>query len=193
MKKMASLAAILIIASGCGSGPESDRSGATTTVPQVVETTISAVPLGTRQDPLPPGVTVRVGDWDVTYTGALLNGTNAVLDESFFSRRPVGGREFILLQFEATYVGGGFGVWWVDVQVGVLGADDDMFGGAAEDYCGVIPNDIDATNEVISQRGIRGSECVSVPTDQLDGALIVVERALTFGDADRTFYLLTGD
>lgn len=159
----------------------------TTTTPN--PTTTAESPKGTRQNPLDPRTTVRVGDWEVTYLGAVLDGTGLVMEENQFNDPPLEGRQFVLFQFEGTYVGEDSGLWWIDLTVSVLGSAANTFGGSGnfDDECGVIPDDIDGSNETFPGGQITGNECVSVPADQIDGALVFIE-AFTFGDDNRTFY-----
>ena len=167
--------------------PRTSTTLATTTTALPATTTTASL-AGTRQNPLDPGTKVRVGDWEVTYVGAVLDGTDVVLERNQFNDPPVEGRQFVLLELEGTYVGEDSGTWWLDLRVSVLGSAANTFGGDFDDFCGVIPDDIGDANETFPGGQVSGSECISVSSDQLDGALVFIESLITFGDDDRTFY-----
>jgi len=176
-----------------GAAPDTTQPAQETSTQATVTTepsTTTSPALGTRQNPLDPGVTVRVGDWEVTYIGAVLDATDLVLTENPFNDPPEDGRQFVFLEFEGTYVGEDSGTWLVDVSANILGSQANTFGQLAslDDYCGVIPDAIGDTSETFPGGQVAGNECVSVPSDQLDGALVFVESLFSFDDSDRTFY-----
>lgn len=152
------------------------------------ETTEQADALGTRSNPLPVGQTARVGDWEITVTGSNTDAADEVEAENEFNEPPAEGRQFVLVGLRATYVGDDSGSFIGDLIYQYVGAGGNTFGGGAtEDYCGVIPNDIEQTGETFPGATVEGNLCFSVPVDQIEGGSMIIE-GFTFEDTERTFF-----
>lgn len=120
-----------------------------------------------------------------------LDATDAVMAENQFNDPPAEGRQFVLVNLDATYDGDDTGTAWFDLGQQVLGSGGNTFGGggAMEDYCGSIPGNLNDGGEQFPGSTVTGNVCVSVPTDQLDGALMILEESFSF-TSDRVFVAL---
>ncbi|MFO7191115.1 MULTISPECIES: hypothetical protein [Thermocrispum] len=144
---------------------------------------------GTRDNPLEPGTKIKVGDWTVAVTDVTLDATDRVLKENEFNEPPAKGRQLVMFTVQATYEGNDSGTAIVDFRWAIVGGKGNTFGTGAEDYCGVIPKPLDETGETFPGGTVTGNVCISVPTEQLDGATILVEPTFSLREG-RTFYAL---
>lgn len=145
--------------------------------------------VGTRENPLELGTTIEMGDWTVTVTDVTLDATDTVLAENQFNESPVDGRQFVMFNVDATYEGDDSGTAWVDLSWAVVGADGNTFGTSTDDYCGVIPDSLQDTGETFPGGEVSGNVCVSVESDQIDGATIRVDDSFSMEDS-RAFFAL---
>lgn len=144
--------------------------------------------LGTRDNPLPIGTTITMGDWELSVTDVNLDAAEEIQAENEFNDPPADGRQFVMWEIEATYTGDDSGEPWLDFSWGVVGSAGNTFdGGGMEDYCGVIPNDIMEAGETFPGGTVTGNVCYSVPSDQVDGSTIRIEESFSFDDT-RAFY-----
>src|SRR5690606_28952265 len=100
-------------------------------------------------------------------------------------------RQFVLFGIEATYNGDETGTAWLDFGFQVLGSEGNTFGSGMEDYCGSIPGDLMDEGEAFPGATVSGNACVSVPSEQLEGALLIAEDTFSF-DNERVFVSLEG-
>ena len=147
--------------------------------------------LGTRDNPLEVGTVIEMGDWTLSVTEVSLDATDAVMGENEFNDPPVDGRQFVMFNVEATYVGAESGTAWLDFGWGIVGSAGNTFGGGSmDDYCGVIPTPLDDTGETFPDGSVSGNVCISADSDQLEGATIRIEESFSFDDT-RAFFALT--
>lgn len=145
--------------------------------------------LGTRDNPLPVGTRIEMGDWTLAVTEVTLDATEQVMAENEFNDPPVEGRQFVLFEVDAAYGGEESGTAWLDFSWAIVGSAGNTFGTAMDDYCGVIPNSLDDTGETYPGGTVSGNVCVSVDSEQVDGATIRIEESFSFDDT-RAFYAL---
>lgn len=144
---------------------------------------------GTRDNPLPVGTRIAMGDWTLAVTGVTLDAAEQVAAENQFNDPPADGRQFVMFSVEATYEGQDSGTAWLDFSWAVVGAGGNTFGTSMDDYCGVIPDSLDDTSETFPGGSVSGNVCVSVEAAQVDGATIRLEEAFSLNDT-RVFYAL---
>lgn len=143
---------------------------------------------GDRGNPIANGESARVGDWGVTFSATRLDATAAVLAENQFNDPPAAGRQFVMGEVTVAYVGDDTGLAWVDLNFRVLGSAGNTFGSGTSDYCGVYPNPISDHGELFPGATATANVCTSVPSDQLDGAVWLVEEA--FSRDGRVFFAM---
>lgn len=146
---------------------------------------------GTREDPLGAGEEFQVGDYTVVINEIQLDAADAVMEENQFNEPPAEGRQFVLVNLDAVYEGDETGNAFWDLAWMVLGSGGNTYGGggAMEDSCGTIPSDLIEGGEQFPDSTVTGNICVSVPTDQLDGAQLIIEPLLSL-DGERVFVAL---
>ena len=145
--------------------------------------------LGTRDKPLEIGTRIEMGDWTLAVTDVTLDATDEVMAANQFNDPPVEGRQFVMLNVDATYEGDESGTAWLDFSWAIVGAAGNTFATGMDDYCGVIPDPLDDTGETFPGGTVSGNVCVSVDSDQIEGGTIRIEESLSFDDT-RAFYAL---
>ncbi len=143
---------------------------------------------GSRANPVPAGVTARVGDWEVTVLSVVPDAGEVVLEENSFNDPPAEGRRFVMVELAATYWGeSSESVLW-GLSMSAVGESLVAYGGF-EDSCGVIPDDIEDSREVFPGGTVTGNVCWAVDDGDAGSLVLIVEEALSF-DADRVFMAL---
>jgi hypothetical protein len=189
------------VLSGCDSGP-AEGAGGTIVEPgssagsgsaPSVRRHLDAAPapaesaVGTRSNPAPLGVVAKIGDWEVKIVDVNKDAADIVAAENMFNDAPAEGRSFVIWTIEATYTGSESGTAWIDLSWKLVGSAGNSFGGAFEDSCGVIPDDLFEKGETFAGGVVTGNVCVSAETSQLEGGTILVEEL--FGGS-RTFFAI---
>jgi hypothetical protein len=143
---------------------------------------------GTREAPVAPGDTVRVGDWDVTVLSATSDATAAVLAENEFNEPPADGHQFYVVELSVTYQGNESEAPFVGLTITSVG-DSAVAYDAFEAYCGVIPSELDTFSEVFPGGTQTGNLCWSVRSSDADSLVLIVDNAFSF-DQDRAYMAL---
>ena len=113
---------------------------------------------GTRDNPLPIGTEVTMGDWKVKLDTPK-DGTKIIADENQFNDPPQDGLEFYIIPTSATYLGNESAYVWSDVTVKFVGDDGRTYSG----YCGVFPDSITDVDELYNGGVAEGNLCAEVP------------------------------
>ncbi|MFJ4109080.1 hypothetical protein [Oerskovia enterophila] len=113
---------------------------------------------GTRANPFPVGTTVSNEDWSLVL-GTPREAWGEISAENQFNSPPEAGLEFWIVPVTATYQGATSGTPWLDITVKFVGDDSVTY----EDYCGVIPGDLDEVGELYAGGVAEGNVCVAVP------------------------------
>ena len=136
-----------------------------------------------RDNPVPIGQSVEIDGWDVKVVDTIPNATEAVLAENQFNDQPAEGRQFFIATIEATFTGNNVdkdsGQFWLDVTNNVVD-DNNVTYSSMDDYCGVIPDALEDTNEVFVGGTVTGNVCWPVATDQVDSLVMFVEPTFSF-------------
>lgn len=150
--------------------------GAAPTSPTGVD---AAEPIGSSRDrPAPRGTSVKLRDWVVQVDGVIPDATRMVLEANRFNDPPAPGRQFLIVQLTIRYEG---------TKESVKPATDlsfSLFGGRGVEYttydewCGVIPNELDRSKDVLPGGSLSGNLCWSVPSDEVDTLVLRVQEGL---------------
>jgi hypothetical protein len=204
--RLMGLAAALVLAAGCAEAGPAAGSGADVvdTDPPAQAATDSTdtdaddpgtddaeaddqPQLGTRDNPLAIGTVIRLADWELAVVEVRPDATEDVLAANQFNDPPAEGRQFMMWRVEATYVGDDAGDPMWDFSWAVVGSAGNTFGTSMDDHCGSYDNRFDDGGETFPGGSVSGWACVSVASDQVDGATIRVEELMSFDDT-RAFY-----
>jgi hypothetical protein len=152
---------------------------ATPSITQVpLATRDPSAPTGTRDNPYALGSQFELGDWAVTVDAVDLDAWPEIQAENQFNAPPAAGRQFVMFHVTTTYAGTDTANAGFDLNWAVVGSLGNTFGGSMDDYCGVIPEDLDNAGELFAGATAEGNVCVSVDAAQIDGATIQVEQFL---------------
>lgn len=146
--------------------------------------------VGTRGNPVEPGVAFTVGEWVVEFGDVTRDAGDIVAEENQFNDPPADGRQFVMTEVTVTYDGDDSGMPWVDLSFQFYGSEGNTFSTGSDDRCGVIPDSLSDEGEMFPGATASGNVCLSVPSDQLDGGAWIVEDTFTL-DADRVFVALS--
>ena len=181
---------------GSGGGGGSGGSGSTTTTappatttppPTTAATTTTTVPpveTGSRDDPLPAGAPVEVGNWQVMVLSSNRDATEAVLAENPFNDPPNPGDVFTTVLVAITYLGEESESPFLGLTFGAVGPSGGDYG--LEDDCGVIPDSYPGFTDVFPGGTVVGNLCWAIPETEAGRLVLTAEAAFTF-DTDRFF------
>jgi hypothetical protein len=143
---------------------------------------------GTRGNPLAVSDTVIVGTWEITITGFNPDATAVVLAENQYNDPPAAGRVFVTVGVSAKYVGQDSDSLFAGVDF--RGVGNSAVSYSFEDWCGVIPDDLDTFSEVFPGGKISGDLCWSVDERDVESLLIYMFESFSF-DSPRIFVELS--
>ena len=163
--------------------PAGQASGAAEDGPQRAEQPAA----GTRENPLEPGQTFQVEDWEIEL-GVTRSGDETVqrvLDENMFNEPPPDGQTLAMVEVSVTYLGEDSATPWTDLAVKLVTPD----GAVIDDFmaCGVIPSPLTDVDEVLAGGSASGNVCAPAPAGSLEGALWIVEPIFSFTDSERVY------
>lgn len=144
---------------------------------------------GSRGNPIPPGESARVGDWEIAVVDVTPNATEQIMAHNEFNDPPAEGRQFLMATLEATYVGEESGDFWIDVAAGVVGEGNVTYT-TFEDTCGSIPDSIDESGEAFEGGQISGNTCWSVESEEVDSLVMFIEDSMAFDRSGRVWFAL---
>lgn len=161
---------------------EADRTptevGGATTTPEPSPT----AEYGSHENPADIGAEAAMSEWTVTITDVDTDATDRILDAHEWNDPPEPGHQYVLWEVGATYTGDESGTIHPSVSWAVVGGKGNTFDFG--DRCGIPPDPLVSTSETFPGGSVSGTVCVSVPSDQMEGATIMVEEAFTY----RGFY-----
>lgn len=181
-----------LTAAACGGGSAHRTVGAPRSAPTTTDapaTTSTTVKLGTREHPMPIGVSgfLHGPYWSVTVLG-FMRDASAVVAKTNPPPKP--GHQFALARVRMTYTGrgrrspGGLSL----TAVGASSVVYDPFG---PDSCGVYPDDYSHANDVFAGGVVEGNVCWSVRSSDVDSLLLVVEPKASVGHDDNDAVFMT--
>jgi tetratricopeptide (TPR) repeat protein len=112
--------------------------------------------VGTRENPVPMGTTVDLGDgWQIAAIGVIPDGTNVVLRENQFNNPPKTGNQFFLARIQAKYTGQGSATFGGGYRLRAVGPSSVGYS-TFENNPGVIPDPL-PDSEVFTGGIIEGN------------------------------------
>lgn len=142
---------------------------------------------GTAENPLGTGVEFEVGDWIVEYGSTNTDAADEIAAEIEFSDPPASGRQYLMAEVTVAYAGDASADPFIDLTFGYQGPDGSAFGDVEDDFCGLIPNDLFEVGELGPGESATANVCVSVPAEQVDGGVWMVEDLWALDESSRTF------
>lgn len=129
--------------------------------------------LGTRENPVPMGTSVNLGDgWVVTVLSVTPDATPIILQENQFNNRPESGNQFFLARVRADYEGEGSDTFDGGYRLRAVGPSGVGYS-TFENSAGVIPDEL-AGSEVFSGGHIDGNIAWQIKSDDA-GSLVMYD------------------
>lgn len=176
------VAAVLAVGlSGCGGSDEeqdtSSNKDTDTAADDAADTGGASV-----EDPFPAGSAIEVADWTVTFGETNTNATEAVLASDNTNVEPAEGMQYVLLSLTGTFDGVmGSSIPAVDMTMKFADAEGLIYDPIENmDFsCGMLVDEFfSLTEEVPTNTEWKGSTCVSVPADKIEGGAWVLSDLL---------------
>jgi len=120
----------------------------------LISTAFAAV--GTREDPVPMGTSVDLGDgWVVTVLSVTPDATGIILQENQFNDRPASGNQFFLARVRVEYRGEGSDTFSGSYRLRAVGPSGVGYS-TFQNSAGVIPDEL-PSSEVFTGGSIEGN------------------------------------
>jgi hypothetical protein len=147
--------------------------------------------IGTREDPIPMGTTVDLGDgWQIAMISVIPDATNAVLKENQFNDPPKPGNQFFLARVRAKYTGQGSDTFGGSYRLRAVGPSSVGYS-TFENSPGVIPDPL-PDSEVFSGGVIEGNIGWEIKSSDAS-SLVMYDNPVSFGgNKDRVYLALYG-
>lgn len=153
-----------------------------TTAPKASSQAPATAKTGTRDNPAPIGTTVKVTEMSGadSYTVAVgpvnLNANEAVAAENQFNTPAKDGFQYIMFPVTYTYVGKTTGTPAIDVSIDFVSAAGTTH--KALDSMVVVPNALNAVNELYPGATATGNVAIMVPSADIEKGTLVVSDIL---------------
>lgn len=198
------MALAMLLVAGCSSNGDDDdddspeptrtrRPAATETVeggtPTPRSTPTPEGPGASRSNAVPLGTALEIAGWEFVVDSVTPDATALIAQESQFSDPPEPGRQYFMAHLTATYVGTDeeSSEIFFAVSMGALGPSNVVYD-SYEDYCGIIPDELNNSKEVFTGGTLEGNVCWSVTTEDADDMLMFIEPS--FEEDDRRWFAL---
>ena len=144
---------------------------------------------GTREDPVPMGTTVDLGDgWQITVISSAPDAADIVMQENMFNDPSGEGKQFFLARIKATYTGSGSDTFGGSYRLRAVGRSSIGYT-TYENSPGVIPDPL-PNSEVFTGGVIVGN--IGWEISSSDAASLVMYDYSAFGsNEDRIYMALT--
>jgi len=144
---------------------------------------------GTREDPVPMGTAVDLGDgWQITVIGSVPDATDIVMQENMFNDPPREGNQFFLARIKAKYIGSGSDTFAGRYRLRAVGPSSIGYT-TFENSPGVIPDPL-PDSEVFTGGVIVGN--IGWEINSSDASSLVMYDYSAFGsNEDRIYMALT--
>lgn len=131
----------------------------------------------TRENPYPLGTEISSKDWKVVINSVTLNANDAVAGASQLNNPPADGKQYILINYTATYVGGDSkGEEPAFVSVDYVTADGVTINGT--DSMAIAPDAIDTLTTLYNGASVTGNIVRAVPVDSAQDGVLAVRPGL---------------
>jgi hypothetical protein len=150
--------------------------------------------VGTRENPVPLGTKVTMGDYEVAVVEVAQDVTQQNLDANQFNEAPPEGTQYMLVKLEGTYIGADSGNPGWDLSWKLLGNANNTFDtlwepdNAPDDFFPSCTLDtMFDIGETFPGGSFSGSFCLLVESAQVEGSSVIIEETLAFDD-NRVFW-----
>ncbi|MCK9439829.1 MAG: hypothetical protein M0Q13_00185 [Methanothrix sp.] len=145
---------------------------------------VFAAELGTRENPLPIGTTMDLGDgWQIKILKVYPDATQKIRNENPFNGKPDEGNQYFMATIEARYSGEKEESFPGRYRLHVVGASSLV---SEPPLWGVVPNDLPINQDVFPGGVISGNVYWEIKSSDADSLVLYDDKA-----EDRIFYSLS--
>lgn len=167
-------------------GPQADSS-VSNYLPLQSSPTTPRQAAGTRDDPIPIGTAVDLGDgWEIVVLDVVPDATNIILRENMFNNPPTAGNQFFLARVRAKYSGEDSDTFGGSYRLRAVGPSSVGYS-TFQNSPGVIP-DLLPDSEVFSGGVIEGNIGWEVKSSDAS-SLVMYDSPISFGDNEDRIYM----
>ena len=150
--------------------------------------------LGSRENPVPIGNSAVVEfdaqkKWEITVLGTQPDATKAVLDENQFNDSPIEGNQFYIAGVRAKNLASASTMLMRSLQFKAAGVEGVVYS-EFDHSCGVIPGEVKAHTELLTNGTIEGAVCWSIKSSDTDSLLMIVDELFSLSASKRFWFAL---
>jgi hypothetical protein len=120
---------------------------------------------GTRTSPYSVGQTFKNGDWYLRFGSTDTDAWPEVQAENMFNEAPATGYRYVMAPIWVKKAGTNAERPWLSIEIEFLGKSGRIY----NDWCGVIPQDLDDVGDLYPGASATGNYCVAVPATEVSG------------------------
>ena len=168
-RKIALVLFVVLGSSGCAAIDD----GSTTIKPESLSS-FSQDPnseVGSRNNPIPLGVSVVIGDWRVQVISVNKDALQLVLSSDSYATEPSPNERFLLIKVRATYIGEESGEPSSDLRFKIVGSRGNTFAKS----CGYFMDTFTENGEAFPGATVMGNLCFTVDANQIMGAAVSIQ------------------
>ncbi|MGD0953287.1 MAG: tetratricopeptide repeat protein [Methanotrichaceae archaeon] len=148
---------------------------------------LASAQVGTRDDPIPIGTTVSLGDgWQITVMSVIPDATNIVLKENMFNKPPKPGDQFFIARVQVKYTGTNSAQFGGDYRLRAVGPSNVGYS-TFQNSPGVIPDPL-LNSDVFTDGAIEGNVGWEIKSTDAN-ALVMYDNPLSFGGNNEREYM----
>lgn len=143
--------------------------------------------VGTREDPIPIGTTVNLGDgWQITVQSVIPDATDIVLKENMFNKPPKPGDQFFMARVQVKYTGTNSAQFGGGYRLRAVGPSSVGYS-TFQNSPGVIPDPL-PNSDVFTGGAIEGNVGWEIKLSDAK-ALVMYDNPISFGGNNERVYL----
>ena len=127
--------------------------------------------VGSRNNPIPLGVSVVIGDWRVQVISVNKDALQLVLSSDSYATKPSPNERFLLIKVRATYIGEESGEPSSDLRFKIVGSRGNTF----VKSCGYFMDTFTENGEAFPGATVTGNLCFTVDANQIMGAAVSIQ------------------
>jgi hypothetical protein len=144
---------------------------------------------GTREDPIPIGTTVDLGDgWVITVLSVTPDATDQIIAENMFNSPPDEGNQFVMARIKANYTGPDSDTFGGSYRLRAVGPSSVGYN-TFENSAGVIPDDL-SNSDVFTGGSIEGNIAWKIKSSDVESLVMYDSKS---SKIDRKYMALYGD
>ena len=166
------------------SSPLPDAQGVEAPSPETEPETETTV--GSKENPVPAGDSMRLGDWTIEVVGFTADASDAIHRENQFNDKPKEGEQYVLVTLKETYEGNGSSDPYFDQTWALVSEDGTLYEEAGQ----VLPKELSSVGNVPGGVSGVGNVAFLVPSEVAKSSVLYVEATTKSFDTEGGFFQL---